>query len=50
MNNISVDLSNKKPDGLKTFLGQTHFKYVIIVCSDKDKQCPAIFGLPRSIF
>ncbi len=50
MKEIGIDLSSQKPKGLKTYLGQKHFEYVIIVCSEADKECPAIFGHARRIF
>jgi arsenate reductase len=50
MKEIGIDLSEQNPKGLKTFLGQKHFEYVIIVCSRADKACPAIFGNSRRLF
>jgi arsenate reductase len=34
---------------LKEFLGRRHFEYVIIVCGEADKECPAIFGTARRL-
>ena len=50
MKEIGIDLSDRLPKGLKTYLGQKHFEYVIIVCSDADNACPAIFGHARRVF
>lgn len=50
MKEIGIDLTLEEPKGLKTFLGKKHFEYVIIVCSDADKQCPSFFGNSRRVF
>jgi arsenate reductase len=49
MKEIGIDLSGTRPKGLKQFLGRQHFEYVIIVCGDADKECPAIFGTARRL-
>ncbi|HPQ39257.1 MAG TPA: arsenate reductase ArsC [bacterium] len=49
MREVGVDLSGKKPQPLKRYLGHTHFELVIIVCSDADAECPAIFGGARRV-
>lgn len=50
MKEIGIDISGNKPKRLKTFLGQKHFEFVIIVCGNADKQCPSFFGNTRRLF
>ena len=50
MQEIGIDLSEQKPKGIKTFLGQIHFEKVIIVCDNAEKQCPTIFGPAQRLF
>jgi len=43
MNEIGVDMSGQKSKGVSEYLGKVHFAHVITVCSDAEKNCPAIF-------
>ena len=49
MQEIDLDISGNTPKSIKEFLGHKHFKYVIIVCSGADKECPAIFGAAERV-
>lgn len=49
MQEVGIDLRDRRPTHLKTYLGHTHFELVIIVCSDADRECPAIFGTARRV-
>ena len=50
MREIGIDISDRKPKGIKEFLGRTHFDKVIIVCANAEKNCPAIFGPSQRLF
>ena len=43
MNELSMDISGQKSKGISEYLGKVHFSYVITVCGDAEKNCPAIF-------
>ena len=40
MEEVSIDLSGHRSKSLREFMGQTHSRYVITVCSDADAACP----------
>jgi arsenate reductase len=43
MDEMGIDLSNHSSKSLAEYLGKKHFGYVVTVCSQADKQCPAVF-------
>lgn len=43
MEEIGVDMSDHSSKSLDEYLGKVHFGYVIIVCSNADEKCPAVF-------
>ena len=43
MKEVNLDISGQKSKGLSEYLGKVHFAYVITVCGDAEKNCPAIF-------
>jgi arsenate reductase len=43
MEEIGVDMTNHSSKSLDEYLGKVHFGYVIIVCSNADEKCPAVF-------
>jgi arsenate reductase len=50
MQELGIDLSDKRPKGIDEFLGKVHFENVIIVCGNAEKECPAIFGSAERLF
>ena len=40
MQEAGVDISNQTSKGIETYLGKTHFHYLVTVCDDADKNCP----------
>jgi arsenate reductase len=50
MREIGIDISENKPKGIDKYLGHLYFEKVIIVCSDAEKKCPAIFGPAERLF
>ena len=40
MDEIGIDISGQKSKGVETYLGKTHFQYLITVCDDAEKNCP----------
>lgn len=50
MKEIGIDLSDHQPKSIDQFLGRVHFENVIVVCSDAEKRCPAIFGTAPRLF
>ena len=43
MEEIGFDMSNHSSKSLTEYLGKVHFGYLITVCSNADKKCPAVF-------
>jgi arsenate reductase len=43
MKEIGIDISRERPKSVQQFLGQP-FDYVITVCDDADRSCPAFSG------
>ncbi len=51
MNEVGVDISGQHPKGLEEFLGRVAVRYLIIVCSGADENCPRIFpGLGERLY
>jgi arsenate reductase (thioredoxin) len=44
MREAGIDISNQTSKGIETYLGKTHFEYLVTVCDDADQNCPT--GLP----
>ena len=40
MQEAGVDISEQASKGIETYLGKTHFQYLVTVCDDADKNCP----------
>ncbi|MBA3426030.1 MAG: arsenate reductase ArsC [Rubrobacteraceae bacterium] len=43
MEEVSVDVGDQYPKGLRTYLGKVGFNYLIIVCARAEKDCPKTF-------
>src|SRR5215813_9891803 len=41
MNEVGMNISNQRSKGIEVYFGKTFFHYVITVCDDADKNCPA---------
>lgn len=45
MEEVGVDMSEHYGKGLKQYLGQVHFSYMITVCSRAEEKCPIFPGM-----
>jgi arsenate reductase len=43
MEEVGMSLSGQYSKHIKEYMGQIHFAYVIILCDEAEKNCPAIF-------
>jgi arsenate reductase len=43
MHEVSIDISDQYPKGLRTYMGKMGFNYSIIVCGRAEKDCPKTF-------
>lgn len=43
MSEKGFDLSENKSKGVDTYLGKTHFYYLITVCAHAEKNCPTVW-------
>jgi arsenate reductase len=43
MEEIGIDMGGHRSKSLTEYLGKVHFGYLITVCSNADKKCPAVF-------
>jgi arsenate reductase len=43
MKESGLDISDQRSKSVSEYLGKVHFSYVITVCGDAEKNCPAIF-------
>jgi len=43
MDEIGIDMSDHTSKPLSDYMGKIHFSYLITVCSQADKNCPAVF-------
>lgn len=43
MEEVGVDISGQAPKGIETYLGKSHFQYLVTVCDDADKNCPTVW-------
>jgi arsenate reductase (thioredoxin) len=51
MQEIGVDISGQRSKGLREYMGQIHFSYLITVCSEAEKKCPTTFpGMGKRLF
>ena len=51
MREIGIDISEQRPRGIKEFLGRLPVRFLIIVCSGANENCPRVFpGLVERIF
>lgn len=51
MSELRIDISGQHPKDLKEFLGRLSVRFLIIVCSGADQNCPRIFpGLSERLF
>jgi arsenate reductase len=44
MNEVGIDISNQYSKPIDLYLGKISFQYLVTVCDDADKNCPA--GIP----
>lgn len=51
MRDLGIDISQQRPKDVKEFLGRLPVRYLIIVCSGANENCPRIFpGLTERLF
>jgi len=51
MKEKGYDMSVHRPKPLTEYLGKEHFAYLVIVCEEADKNCPALLpGVSKRIF
>jgi arsenate reductase len=43
MQEVGIDISGQKSKGVDEYLGKVLFQYLITVCDDAEKNCPAIW-------
>jgi arsenate reductase len=43
MEEVGIDVSGQTSKGIDTYLGKTHFQYLVTVCDDADKNCPTVW-------
>jgi arsenate reductase len=43
MKELGIDMEGQVSKSVSEYLGKLHFAYVITVCGDAEKNCPAIF-------
>ena len=43
MDEIDIDIRGQWSKSIKEYLGKEHFKYLITVCSDAEKNCPTVW-------
>ena len=43
MNEAGIDISGQHSKGLREYMGQVHFGYLITVCKEADERCPTTF-------
>jgi arsenate reductase len=43
MRKVGIDISEQYPKGLRTYLGNEFFNYLIIVCARAEERCPKNF-------
>lgn len=43
MSEVGIDISGQTSKGVDTYLGKTHFQYLVTVCDDADKNCPTVW-------
>jgi arsenate reductase len=43
MDEVGIDISGQTSKGVETYLGKTLFQFLITVCGDADKNCPAVW-------
>jgi arsenate reductase len=43
MEEVGISLSGHSSDHVKEYMGRVNFAYVIILCEEAEKQCPATF-------
>jgi arsenate reductase len=50
MAEVGIDISGQHSKGLKDYMGQVHFGYLITVCKEADERCPTTFpGIGRRL-
>ena len=51
MNELGVDISQQQPKDLRVFLGRLPVRYLIVVCSSANENCPQFFpGLAERLY
>ncbi len=43
MAEIGIDISGQRSKSLSEFMGRMHFSFVITLCSNAERSCPAVF-------
>jgi arsenate reductase len=43
MREVGIDISSQRSKSVMEYMGKVNFGYVITVCSDAEKNCPAVF-------
>ncbi len=50
MREIGIDISSQHSKSLQEYMGKAHFSYLITVCSEAERKCPATFpGMGRRV-
>ncbi len=50
MAEIGIDISGQRSKSLSEYLGRMHFSYVITLCANAERSCPAVFpGMGRRL-
>ncbi len=43
MEEIGIDISNQRSKSVSEYLAKVHFRYLITVCDDAEKNCPVVW-------
>jgi arsenate reductase len=43
MQEVGIDISNQRSKSVSEYLGRVHFRALITVCDDADKNCPTVW-------
>jgi arsenate reductase len=51
MDELGIDIRGQESTGVKEYLGRAHFRYLITVCSNAEKNCPTVWpGVNERLF
>jgi arsenate reductase len=43
MEEVGIDIKDQYPKGMREYMGEMHFGYLITVCARAEKECPTVF-------